>query len=107
MPSMVEYQFMRRIELRKTPETTGKGIRTAGIGSTGNVSHLNLKRPLQGLKINPLLNGPMGLKDRQIVQLAIAGNTADKIAWALSFEVDDVIQVMEKFGLQSPADGVS
>lgn len=97
---MVEYQFQRRQELQIAPETTGKGVRTAGIGSVGNRHHLNLTRPLRASKANPLLDGPVGLRDRQIVQLAMAGNSADKIAWALEIGISDVIHSLDKFGLR-------
>lgn len=104
---MVEFQLQRRIEMRRAPETTGKGIRTAGTGSAGNVAHLNLKTSIRASKANSPLPGPMGLKDRQVVQLAMAGNSAEKIAWALGADIADVVRVMDKYGLQSPVDGVS
>lgn len=85
--------------MRKAPETTGKGISTAGEGSAGNRHHLNMKTSLRASLANSPLPGPVGLKDRQVVQLAMAGNSAEKIAWALGSDAESVSRVMDKYGI--------
>lgn len=116
-------QFLRRKELRANPSTMATGVHTAGLGSTGNTSHINLNKPLteewlareeraelkrqakiekerETPKRNPLLDYPMGKRERQIIQLALSGNKAEMIETVLSLQPGEAKRVCERWGIE-------
>ncbi len=108
MPSMVEYQIIRRQELRADPSTIATGVHTAGLGSSGNVGHTNRTIALSDVpkpvrvhkpKSIDMLHYPMGKRERQIIQLALAGNDCGKIDEFLGLVDGQAKSVCLKFGL--------
>lgn len=106
--SMVEYQLIRRQELRADPSTIATGVHTSGLGSQNESAHLNRKTALSGLpklisgnkpKSIDMLHYPMGKRERQIIQLALAGNDCGKIDAFLGLVDGEANSVCLKFGL--------
>lgn len=106
--SMVEYQLIRSQELRADPSTIATGVHTSGLGSSGNTGHTNrtmalsdVPNPVRVHKPKPsdLLHYPMGKRERQIIQLALAGNDCGKIDEFLGLVDGEAKSVCLKFGL--------
>jgi len=51
-----------------------------------------------------LIDGPMGKRERQILQLAMAGNTAKLIDQVLNLMDGEANRVCEKFGVETRTD---
>ncbi len=106
--SMVEYQFIRRQEIRADPSTIATGVHTAGLGSSGNVGHTNRTMDLSDVpnrsmpkpKSIDMLHYPMGKRERQIIQLALAGNDCGKIDAFLGLVDGEANSVCLKFGVE-------
>lgn len=107
MPSMVEYQFIRSQELRADPSTIATGVHTAGVGSQNESAHLNRTTALSDVpnrsmpkpKSIDMLHYPMGKRERQIIQLSLAGNDCGKIDEFLGLVDGEAKSVCLKFGL--------
>ncbi len=106
--SMVEYQLIRRQELRADPSTIATGVHTAGLGSKNVYAHLNRTTALSDVpkrirmhkpKPSDMLHYPMGKRERQIIQLALAGNDCGKIDAFLGLVDGEANSVCLKFGL--------
>jgi hypothetical protein len=115
---MVEYQFIRRIEMGQNTDLVATGVHTAGLGSTGNTGHIN--RALALLPIperprddagryakprpanhTPEMDYPMGKRERQILQLALAGNKPEMIEAVLNLMPGEAKRVWEKYGISA------
>lgn len=108
-------QFLRRKELRADTSTMATGVHTAGLGSTGNTGHINRAFALLPIperhrdsavryakprpaNHTPEMDYPMGKRERQILQLALAGNKPEMIEAVLNLMPGEAKRVWEKYG---------
>ncbi len=100
--SMAEYQSMRRMELQRNPNSRAYGSPTHGLGTRFNVAHLNLTKAMRKLSGRDLLTSAETKRERNILRLAMAGNTYDKIDLALGLVNGEAERVCGEYGLPEP-----
>lgn len=101
MPSMVEFQFNRRMELLRNPYSAATGIRTAGVGSSGNDGHLNLTTPLLTFPKQKRSIRPRQLRRAAIVsEMASLGCGQFEASIILGVESSTVHRICKRFGIE-------